>query len=447
MNEKISGKSFQAIPLGKINKKRRSSFMKIVFKKAAMLSGIAIALNISLWGCSSDDEKTEETRLCQLPQGNCTELTFDKCTELGGTFVATCPVPGSSSSGPETPSSSGGAAQGSIKWDSDANGTLQVTNNTNKDIVLFKGQVPTNSNILGGVKALSGRDVDISNYVTDFEIGGYDVIRGVALDEYEANKTNLANAKIEYSAMFTYGRNAKYRVEISPKWTGDYYYRATNSKNVGIELRLGSPDGEKIGYLPALATGYKLYANSSDMQTVYPVYVYYDKTKQQITTFKPTSLAATQDIGPRPVTSNEVPTILFPAAGTSLDQLFNNINYPNAFVTVQNNSARGLRFQKMATYMLSQNGYDNANSGEKLTFDVTSSDAGTPIGLSCVFLGGSVFVPVHFAGETSQPTIKNGYDYTVIVTFNGGDPESASSYDAVITEGTKRDIKDLIQTM
>jgi hypothetical protein len=37
---------------------------------------------------------------------------------------------------------------------------------------------------------------------------------------------------------------------------------------VGIELRLGSPDGEKIGYLPVLATGYKFCAFPGTVQAI-----------------------------------------------------------------------------------------------------------------------------------------------------------------------------------
>jgi len=331
-----------------------------------------------------------------------------------------------------------------IKWTNDASGTLRVINNTNKDMVLFKGQTPSASTILGGVRALSQRDVDISDKVTDYQIGGFDVVRGMSIDEYNANKNALNQAKVDYSAMFTYGRDIKYSVEISPNWTGDYYYRVTNRKNVGIELRLDSPDGEKIGFLPGLAAGYRLYSSSSDMVTVYPVYVFYNRTNQQITTFKPTSLAEMQEVGPRPVTDNSVATIAFPADEASLDTLFDNINYPNAFITVQNNTTRAARFQKGMTYMKAQNGYDNVNSGEGNTFDITSTDAGMAVGLNASFLSGSIMIPVRFEGQSGDPVIKNGYDYTITIT---GDGNSAATTTATIIEGEKRNIQNLIQSL
>jgi hypothetical protein len=77
-------------------------------------------------------------------------------------------------------------------------------------------------NILGDVRALTTKTVDVSDDVTDFPVVGYMILRGIAKDEYEANKTNFSKASIEYSAMATYGQGKKYRVKISPNYTGYY---------------------------------------------------------------------------------------------------------------------------------------------------------------------------------------------------------------------------------
>jgi hypothetical protein len=337
---------------------------------------------------------------------------------------------------------------GGINWTSQANGTLTVINDTSNNMVLFQGQTPTVSNILGGVRALSTLVLDISDDVDDFEIGGYMILRGMKESEYTANKTDLSKAKIDYSAMATYGKNQKFRANISPQWTGDYYYKATNKGAVGIELRKDSPDGEKIGYLPNLATNYALYASSSDMYTVYPVYVFFNKSTNTVTSFKPTSLAATVSIGPRPVTDNSVQTILFPADDTSWQDLVNTISYPNAFIKVVNQVPnQAMRFQNVSQYIKAQNGYDAANSGESLTFEVKASDAGETLALVCGLYSGAVPVPVRKTGETSAPLIKNGYDYTVTLSYKGGGSQETANYTAVIVEGAKRDIKNLVSSL
>ncbi|MDR1127501.1 MAG: hypothetical protein LBL06_05170 [Treponema sp.] len=335
-----------------------------------------------------------------------------------------------------------------IDWQGSANGTLAVVNDTPSDMVLFQGQTPLPSSILGGVRATSKITIDLSTKVDDFNVGGYIIIRGMKLSEYQAHKNNLANAKVDYSAMATYGQGRKYQANISPNWTGEYYYKVTNKGRLGIELHKDSPDGEKIGYLPALATNYTLYASSTDSYTIYPVYVFYNKMTNEVTPFKPQSLGATASIGPRPVTDNTVATVQFPADNTSWENMIQNISYPNAFIKITNNVPnQAARFQKTSTYMKAQNGYDAMNSGEMLTFEVASNDAGTNINLVCTLYGGTVVVPVRFAGQNTNPTIKNGYDYTVELNLVESDTQAASSYTATLTEGAKRDIENLISSL
>jgi len=118
-----------------------------------------------------------------------------------------------------------GGNTGGINWDNEPNGTLTVLNNTSRDMILFQGQTPTSNNILGGILAGATKTFDISGDVDDFSIGGYMILRAISRDEYDKNKSNLANAKIEYSAMATYGQGKKFRTEINPAYTGDYYYK------------------------------------------------------------------------------------------------------------------------------------------------------------------------------------------------------------------------------
>jgi hypothetical protein len=335
-----------------------------------------------------------------------------------------------------------------IDWKSYPSGTLTVVNDTSVDMVLFQGQTPLNSTILGGVRATSKVVIDLSDKIADYQVGGYIIIRGMKLSEYEANKNNLSNAKVDYSAMATYGQGTKYQANISSNWTGDYYYKVTNKGKLGIELHKDSPDGEKIGYLPALATNYTLYSSSDTIYVIYPVYVFYNKQKNEVTPFKPQSLAATASIGPRPMTDNAVATVQFPTDNTSWEQMIANISYPNAFISITNNVPnQAAQFQKASTRMKAQNGYDGMNSGETLTFEVNASDAGTAIMLVCSLFGGSVVVPVRFQGANGNPSIKNGYDYTVELNLIDSDTQDPASYEAVLVEGEKRDITSLISSL
>jgi hypothetical protein len=342
----------------------------------------------------------------------------------------------------------GNGNNGGINWKTESGGTLAITNNTAKDMIIFQGQTPGISNILGGVSAQTSKDFDISDDVTDFDVGGYLILRGISKDEYEANKANLSQAKIEYSAMATYGQGKKFRAEISPNYTGDFGYKVTNSGRIGMELRKNSPDGEKIGYLPQLATNVMLYTDSATSLSIFPVYVYYTRSTGTVTTLKPTSHFESVTATPRPLANaTSIQSYYFPNDTTvTWDQIKATLDSPVAYFTVSNNVPNQGIFFTLAggNALYAQNGYDAIGTGEQLTFELESTVTGTGKYIVITLYSGSVRLPVRFSGETDNPTIKNGYDYTITVNFNGGPVSNADNYTATLTEGEKRDISDEI---
>lgn len=332
-----------------------------------------------------------------------------------------------------------------INWDDQPNGTLAIINTSSKDMVIFQGQTPTSANILGGVRANTERTFEISDKVSDFNIGGYMILRGITLDEYNANKSNLSNAKIEYSAMATYGQGKKFRTEISANYIGDFGFKVNNRGNIGMELRKNSPDGEKIGYLPRLATNQVIYADSSSAFTVYPVYVYYSKTSGTITTLEPSTLFDTVLATPRPLTDPSMQTYYFPVNPIDWSSVASTLISPTAYLTVVNNFTQGLFFTIAGGSSLkAQNGYDAVGSGEQLTFEMVCTVDGADRNLVIVLFGGTIQVPVRFEGQANIPKIRNGYDYTITLNFKGGFTSDPANYEAIIVEGSKRDITDEI---
>jgi hypothetical protein len=359
--------------------------------------------------------------------------------------LTACPNPADDSKN----SGNGNDTVNGIDYGNEASGTLTILNNTSKDMVIFQGQTPSVANVLGGIRASSTKTFDISDDVDDFDVGGYIILRGMTKDEYDANKSNLTNAKVEYSAMATYGQGKKFRAEISPAYSGDYYFKMINAGKIGMELRKDSPDGEKIGYLPAVATNYALYSNTSNSMTIFPVYVFYSNVSKTVTTIRATSFAESASVGPRPVTDQSFPAVRLPNdPSITWDQIVASIVYPVAFITVTNNVGnQDRRFGTASKVYFAQNGYDSINSGETLTFELKSTDAGQSMNLNCTLYGGTVTVAVK-DGSGQTPTIKNGYDYTVTLNYAGGGGLTyPASYTAVITEGAKRSIESEIQSL
>jgi hypothetical protein len=333
-------------------------------------------------------------------------------------------------------------------WISEPNGTLEVISNANKDMLIFQGQTPSEKNLMGGVRAGVTRTFDVSDDVSDFMVGGYLILRGITLDEYNAHKTNLSLAKIEYSAMATYGQGKKYRTEISSNYMGDYGYKVGNSGSIGLELRKNSPDGEKIAYLPKLATNVMLYSATSNALSIFPVYVYFNKSTQQVTTVQPTSHFDSVTATPRPIANaTSIQTYLFPNdTSVTWDAIKESLASPVAYISVTNNvTNQGAYFTVAGSNALfAQNGYDAVGSGEQLTFELQSTQDGTAKNIVITLYNGTIQVPVRFAEETTVPMIKNGYDYTVVLSGSGN---QASNYSAVITEVGQRDISKDIESL
>ncbi|MDR2999686.1 MAG: hypothetical protein LBU89_00355 [Fibromonadaceae bacterium] len=392
--------------------------------KYTRLAAIFIAMALTLpFGCSSDsgdDDSPDGTKVSSSDDGG-----------------------GSSSSG-----GTDGIVCNSVE---EPNGTLTVLNNINKDVILFQGQTPTSSNIIGCVQALSPKTFNISDAVDDFHVGGYMILRGITKDEYEANKTDLSKAKVEFSAMATYGQGRKFRTEISPNYMGDFGYKVNNIGRIGMELRKNSPDGEKVAYLASLEVNRVLYNENSNALALFPVFVYYSKTAGTVTTLKAIDQFATVTITPRPIANaSGIQSYTFPNDETvTWQQIVASLTSPVAYIKVINNVPNQGGFFTVAgsNALMAQNGYDAIGSGEQLTYEIESTEAGAEKNLVANFYSGAIKIPVKFAEVDGNPVIKNGYDYTITINFKGGSVQELGNYEALIVEHNKRDLTNEIESL
>jgi hypothetical protein len=326
-----------------------------------------------------------------------------------------------------------------VNWKGDGFGTLELFNGSNKDIVVFIGQVPSKTSIIGGVMAGKTTTFDISKHVDDFDVGGYVILKGLTREEYENNWLDLSKAKIEFNSMATYRRGTTYRIQIDNKYMGNNGFRVTNRGRIGMELRKDNPQGEKIAYLPALQVNQMVYTEGTGMLTLFPVYVFYNQRTAEVTTLHSTSMFDANTVAPRPLTNErEIPNIAFPADPEAWNRIVGTLKSPVAYITVRNNTSQAAYFTVAGTFRLySQNGYDGINSGEFLTYEVKSTEDGTETRLLAQLYNGIIEIPIRFEGEDKDPLIVNGYNYTVTFTGSGTEP---SGYSAKIVKGSKRDI-------
>jgi len=328
-----------------------------------------------------------------------------------------------------------------IKWDNEPDGTLEVQNNSLNDIVLFHGQILTVSSILGGIRKSSAKTFDISAFVDDFATGGYMIVRGLTIDEYNKNKSNLTNAKIEYTAMVLYRKGTRFKTEINPAYLGGYCFKVNNTSRIGIELRKNNLDGERINYIPPMAYNYTIYTNSAEIITVFPVYIIYNKLTKTITYFKSNANEESVTVSPKPLTDTSAAVYSFPVNPGNLQELINTYTYLAAFIKCTNNVPnQASRLQLGGTIFTSENGNGVISSGETLVFGLAATGEGQEMNLIMTLLNGTISVPVKQNGNT--PILKNGYIYNLSLNYIGGGSglyESAN-YSAVINAGSKLDI-------
>jgi len=329
-----------------------------------------------------------------------------------------------------------------IDWKGSNSGTLELQNGSNKDIVLFVGQNPAPSNLLGGVMAGATVTHDISKHVSDFSVGGFAILRGISKEEWDNNQLEPSKAKIEFTAMVTYGSGKKYRYNITLSNTGNYGVRVTNRFNIGIELRKNSPNGEKVAFLPPLATNQWIYSSSTESMTLFPVYVFFNKTTAEVTTLETTDMRDAMIVGPRPIGPGQNPNdYTFPKFDTlTWEKIYGTLKQTSAYITVSNKGPETGYVKIASQRQMSQNGYDAISSGERLTYKIECSAAGEEAGMIIDFQNGGILIPVRDK-DGGSAIIKAGYNYNVTVTYAGGD-----NYKAVIDDGEEIDKSKLIQT-
>jgi len=340
-----------------------------------------------------------------------------------------------------------------INWDGSNGGTIELVNGSNKDMIVFVGQVPSKSSMLGGVRAGTTVRHDISRHVGDFNVGGYAILRGVTREEYD-KYDDPSKAKIEFNAMVTYRGGTMYRYNINPNYMGDNGFKVTNNLRIGIELRKDSPDGEKVAYLPAMKQNQIVYTQNTDLLALFPVYVFFNNETGEVSTLKTTSIFETVSARPTPLgpNSTNIQNYYFPNdEKLTWESIVGNLKHSRAYLTVICNIANQAGYVSigLSHRLYSQNGFDAIGSGEKLVFEVESTEDGSPVALIAVFYGGGIKIPFLFEGQTSNPVIKNGYDYTVTINYTAGEGgmQNQNNYSATIVEGQKRDISKQIESL
>jgi len=322
------------------------------------------------------------------------------------------------------------------------NGTVEVVNNTQFDMLLFTGEILSLNYIVGGVKAGSRGNLNFSAK-NDYQVGGYELLRAVRESEFHNHKTL---ARVDYSAMVTYGEGRKFITDIVSTTYGAYQYTVNNrSQDYGLELRKNSPEGEKVAYLTKGEVRRIIQSTDSTMLTLYPVWVAFNNVTKTIVTFTPNDGISSRDIQPKPPGQDNAPEN-FPE-NTEVAIVFDDIKLPFATIKVRNNQSRVAVFRIGSGEQKPESGYVGITSGAQESYEIRPAQGTDVLNLNIYLSALSVSVPVRYQDSPSATgvVIDNGYVYNVAFNLKQGAPNNqASSYEAWLVKGEAISTGDLL---
>jgi len=320
------------------------------------------------------------------------------------------------------------------------NGTTEVVNNTSYDMLLFEGEIISTNYIVGGVKSGTRNNVNFSSE-SDWQVGGYKLLRAVKQREFEANGDK---SRIDHSALITYGEGKKFTTNITSTTDGDYQYTVYNrSRDYGLELRKNSPEGAKVAYLTKGEVRRVINSPDTNELTLYPVWVAYNSQTKSIVTFTPTDTLSALDVQPKR-SNDDVTPYYFPLGGQTVIT-FPSVNLPFATIQVRNNATMNANFRIGNTIRTPESGYTGISSGARESYEIRSSGEGVHLNLSMA--QGQIEVPVRFQNspDAINVVIQNGYLYTVTLNLKpGAEADKAASYEAWLVQQESIDTSKLL---
>jgi hypothetical protein len=306
-----------------------------------------------------------------------------------------------------------------------------VRNESNRDLVAFKGSLAT-ENLIGGVKKNEGNhglplNTSLFNENKDFPLVF------LTLEDYNTYKDSLkSREQYPFARVFAvYNKNGTNEVPflVDGKLGGDNKLILDNMTGYNMEIRRNSPRGETLGYAPTQTNNTVLNIVDGDYN-LFIVFKKYNALRDEIITMYPEA-------------PDGLPIMLDESfhkerrsmhinAGKYTENVAN-FSSGYAFLVIQNRmDSGGMRVFKGDEVQQTVTGRTIINAGEFITYlipmDAVETDNGTNYDKTTVFDGWKVGptnrdkpIPVSnsLKGDGNLNIFKSDYSYTVTVT---GDP-------------------------
>jgi hypothetical protein len=298
-------------------------------------------------------------------------------------------------------------------------GNLTITNKASFDVIIFAGKVD-NNNVLGGIKSGKDRTFDLKTLGLPGKNGSF-LIRAASYSAYTRKNLRVTEEDVIYSGLVVYDLNNPYdKTHLNifggvSESSNEYIWVSNRSKFV-LELRVGTPNGEKLATLApaqvnkAIPLVQNRVGNAIMPYEFYPTYVYIDPRTNEITSFSSKGMEERWRRMPSATLVN--PMEFTGPVNTS------SISYLVGFLRISNQTNQSLNPRNGGTWLFDQKGIPLVEGGQIQTFELPalSGEAGQP------YTG----IEIEFDRWPNMPInridIRPGWVYDMIISTKDGRP-------------------------
>jgi hypothetical protein len=247
-------------------------------------------------------------------------------------------------------------------------GSLTVNNQASFDVIIFAGRVSDNT-VMGGIRAGQSRTFNLSTLKLPGKSGSF-LIRAASFETYNRKKAKVTEEDVVYTGLVVFDLNdSRQKTNLNifagiSESQNEYIWVSNTSKFV-LELRVGSPNGEKMATLAPFQTNkaLPLEQNQRNMPyDFYATYIYIDPKTNEIWNFAAKGMEERQRRSP---SADRVNPMVF--AGP---QDTSQIAYINGFLRIKNDTNQGFNLMDGTTWLFNQKGMPLVESGMLVTYDL-----------------------------------------------------------------------------
>ncbi|MDR1838605.1 MAG: hypothetical protein LBQ93_03345 [Treponema sp.] len=249
-------------------------------------------------------------------------------------------------------------------------GSLTINNQASFDVIIFAGKV-SNNNVMGGIRAGQSRTFDLSTLSLPGTSGSF-LIRATSFDQYSKRNARVTEEDVVYTGLVVFDlKDPRQRMNLNIfagiSDSQDEFVWVSNTSKFVLELRVGSPNGEKMATLAPFQSNKPIPLRQQQRNMpyeFYATYVYVDPQTNEIVNFAAKGME--ERLRRTPSADRVNPMVFSGPVNTS------QIAYLNGFLRVKNDTNVSFNLMDGTTWLFDQKGIPLVESGMLMTYDLPS---------------------------------------------------------------------------